>query len=74
MSFSQPNYCTESIGVHQRLIFNTTDTSELRTAELCPKGVRSCEVLLYFSLGSEPIGRLILFFLFIYLCQAQKRS
>ena len=47
MFFSLPNYRTESIGDHQRLIFNTTDTSELRTAELSPKGVRSSEVLLY---------------------------
>ena len=33
-------------GVHYRLIFNTTDTSELRIAELSPKSVRNSEILL----------------------------
>ena len=42
---------TELPGVHYRLIFNTTDTSELQTAELSPKVVRNSEVLLYINLS-----------------------
>ena len=53
MSFSLPNYCTESFGVHWKLIFNKTNTSELRTAELSPKGVSNSEVLLYINLNVE---------------------
>ena len=35
-----------------RLIFNTADTSELRTAKLSPKGVRNSEILLYWETWS----------------------
>ena len=41
---------TEAPGVHYTLIFNTTDTSEQRTAELSPKNVRNSEVLLLFRI------------------------